>query len=101
MITLSMKQEERPIRIMPKEGFVYQNTKGNYFMVIHVDDAGHGVKGITFSSVSGKMMEMHTYAFHCVCKWPLIGRAVDMPQIEVVEISSDEIQSLEKYRGII
>lgn len=101
MILLSMQQEDRPTRVKPQEGFVYQNTKGNYFLIMSADDERQGVKGITFNSASGKMMEMHTYAYHCVCKWPLIGKAVDMPMIEVREIFQEELQTLEKYRGMI
>lgn len=101
MIRLSLEIEERPIRIKPQDGFVYQNTKGNYFLVINANDDRQGVHGITFSSATGKLMDMHTYAYHCVAKWPLIGKAVDMPLIEVIEIPHEEISTLEKYRGII
>lgn len=98
---LSMQTEERPIRIKPQEGFVYQNTKGNYFLVLSADDERQGVKGLTFNAATGKLMELHTYAYHCVAKWPLHGKAVDMPSIEVIEIPPEEVACLEKYRGII
>jgi hypothetical protein len=101
MILLSLQPEERPTRIKPQEGFVYQNTKGNYFLVMSSDDERQGVKGITFNIANGNMMDMHTYAYHCVAKWPLIGRVIDMPSIEVTEISPEEIATFEKYRGII
>lgn len=101
MILLSMEQEDKPTRIKPQEGFVYQNTKGNYFLVMYACDDTRGTKGITFNSCSGKMMEMHTYNYHCVAKWPLVGRVYDMPTINVCEISQEEIQSLEKYKGIL
>ena len=85
MITLHMEIDQRPVRVVPKEGFVYQNTKGNYVLILSVGE--YSAQTLTFNSATGKMIGIFSYAFHCITKWPLIGRAVEMPSIEVADIS--------------
>lgn len=98
MITLHLTPEERPVRVMPQEGFVYQNTKGNYVLVLSVNE--HSAQTLTFNTVNGKLIGIFNYAFHCITKWPLVGRATQLPQIEVESLTAEDISSFERYRGI-
>src|SRR5687768_4674513 len=97
MITLSLAPEERPVRVMPQEGFVYQNTKGNYVLVLAVNE--HSAQTLTFNTTTGRLIGIFNYAFHCITKWPLIGRATQLPQIEVGGLTVEDMSSFERYRG--
>lgn len=97
MITLNLTPEERPVRVMPQEGFVYQNTKGNYVLVLSVNE--HSAQTLTFNAENGRLIGIFNYAFHCITKWPLIGRAESLPQIQVESLTAEDIASFEKYRG--
>lgn len=101
MITLSLQAEKRPLRVKPNEGLVYQNTKGNLVLVLTVNDQNQSAQVIIFNSATGRMMGFHSYTYHCIAKWPLVGRAYDMPLIQVQELTQEEIEELEKYRGIL
>ena len=97
MITLSLTPEDRPVKVMPQEGFVYQNTKGNYVLILSVSE--HSAQTLTFNANNGKLIGIFNYAFHFITKWPLIGRAAQLPQIEVESITAEDIATFERYRG--
>jgi len=99
MITLSLERDVGQTRIKPQTGLVYKNTKGNYVLVVAANDQRESAQVITFNVANGKLVNFCSYSYHCIAKWQIVGRCNELPQIEVVPIDEDEIQSLEKYRG--